>query len=85
MRKLYFTVEFRDWRPLLLFFFYKNFCKFFAKNLQNILQNICKKCEKKIFFCVKFLQIWNLHTDFRPREESVSFYEINHQMILPIC
>ena len=28
----------RDWRPLLLFFFCKNFCKFFAKNLQNILQ-----------------------------------------------
>ena len=75
MRKLYFTVEFRDWRPLLLFFFYKNFCKFFAINLQNILQNICKKCEKKIFLLrkifAKFLQILNLHTDFRPREESV--------------
>ena len=82
----------RDWRPLLLSFFCKIFCTFFAKKLQNILQNFrifCKifarNVQKRFFFCVNFLPIWNLHTDFRPREESVSFYEINYQMILPIC
>ena len=60
-------------------------CKKFAKKLQKIykkiakkLQNNCKnfaKCAKKIFLLCKifanFLQILNLHTDFRPREESV--------------
>ena len=57
-------------------------CKKVAKNLQNV---------KKIFFLLckifaKFLQILNLHTDFRPREESVtrlmmvkSIYQVTHK------
>ena len=58
-------------------------CKKISKNLQKNrkkiakkLQKNCKKiakCAKEIFFCVKFLQILNLHTDFRPREESVTY------------
>ena len=52
-------------------------CKKFAKNLQKICNKIEKKLQKfckmrkKISFCVRFLQILNLHTDFRPLEESV--------------
>ena len=56
-------------------------CKKIAKKLQKIakkLQNNCKnfaKCAKKIFLLCKifanYLQILNLHIDFRPREESV--------------
>ena len=42
-------------------------CKKVAKNLQNVKKKIFLLC--KIF--AKFLQILNLHTDFRPREESV--------------
>ena len=57
----------------------KFFAHFFQKNYR-----ICKNVQKKFFFCIKFLQIWK-HTDFRPREESVSFYEIKVIMILPIC
>ena len=63
----------------------KKFAKKFAKNLKKIckkiakkLQNNCKnfaKCAKKIFPLCKifanYLQILNLHIDFRPREESV--------------
>ena len=55
----------------------------FAKNLQKICKKIEKKiakilqnAEKKNFLLykifAKFLQILNLHTDFRQREESVS-------------
>ncbi len=58
------------------------FCKKFAKKLQKSCKKIAKKLQKsckmrkrnfllcKIF--AKFLQILNLHTDFRPREESVT-------------
>ena len=49
-------------------------CKKIAKKLQDnckIIAKILQNALKKFFFCVKFLQIWNLHTDFRPREESV--------------
>ena len=56
-------------------------CKKIAKKLQKSCKKIAKKLQKsckmrkrnfllcKIF--AKFLQILNLHTDFRPREESV--------------
>ena len=47
----------------------KKSCKKVAKNLQNVKKKIFLLC--KIF--AKFLQILNLHTDFRPREESISF------------
>ena len=61
----------------------KKICKKFEKNLKKKLQKSCKKvaksfqnAQKKIFpLCkifAKFLQILNLHSDFRPREESVS-------------
>ena len=58
-------------------------CKKVAKKLQKNCKKIAKKLQKsckmrkrnfllcKIF--AKFLQILNLHTDFRPREESVKF------------
>ena len=76
------------------FLFLKNFCTFFAKNLQKNfkkiekkianklqknckkvaknLQNVKKKCFLRCKIFAKFLQILDLHTDFRPREESVS-------------
>ena len=59
----------------------KKICKKIAKKLQKSCKKIAKKLQKsckmrkrnfllcKIF--AKFLQILNLHTDFRPREESV--------------
>ena len=61
--------------------FEKKNCKKVAKKLQKNCKKIAKKLQKsckmrkrnfllcKIF--AKFLQILNLHTDFRPREESV--------------
>ena len=53
----------------------KKNCKKIAKKLQNNCKNFAK-CAKKFFLLCKifanFLQILNLHTDFRPREESVS-------------
>ena len=57
-------------------------CKKIAKKIAKKLQKNCKKiakilqnAKKKFFFCVKFLQILILHTDFRPREESVKVLE----------
>ena len=51
----------------------KNFCK-------NICKKMCKMCKNcvNIFFLLckifaKFLHFSNLHSDFRPREESVTF------------
>ena len=67
--------------PLVLFFFWKMCKKFekkFEKNWKKIekkSQKICKKIAKRFLLCkifAKFLQILNLHTDFRPREESVN-------------
>ena len=58
--------------------FRKKFAKKLQKKIAKKLQNNCKnfaKCAKKFFLLCKifaiFLQILNLHTDFRPREESV--------------
>ena len=60
-------------------------CKKIAKKLQKNCKKVAKKLQKsckmrkrnfllcKIF--AKFLQILNLHTDFRPREESVSIFD----------
>ena len=52
-------------------------CKKVAKKLQKNCKNFAK-CAKKIFLLCKifanFLQILNLHTDFRPREESVRMW-----------
>ena len=50
----------------------QNSCKKVAKNLQNVKKEFFLLC--KIF--AKFLQILNLHTDFRPREESVRFVRL---------
>ena len=50
-------------------------CKKIAKNLQKNRKKIAKCAKKNFLLCkifVKFLQILNLHTDFRPREEFVS-------------
>ena len=58
----------RNWGPWLLIFFWKILFTFYEKKFTKYL---AKNVQKKIFFCVKFLQIKNLHTDFRPREESV--------------
>ena len=64
---------------------YKNFkknCKKISKKLQKSCKKIAKKLQKSFkmhkrnFLLCKsfanFLQILNLHTDFRPREESVN-------------
>ena len=60
----------------------KKNCKKIAKKLQNVKKKNFLLC--KIF--AKFLQILNLHTDFRPREESVtrlmmvkSIYQVTHK------
>ena len=50
-------------------------CKKVAKKLQKICKNFAKCVKKNILLCkifANFLQILNLHTDFRPREESDS-------------
>ena len=48
--------------PLVLFFFWKNFCTFFAKNLQKNCKKIAKKlqksCKKIAKKSAKFLQIF---------------------------
>ena len=68
--------------------FFHIFCKKFAKKLQKSCKKIAKKLQKsckmrkrnfllcKIF--AKFLQILNLHTDFRPREESVRAADVEN-------
>ena len=54
----------------------KNFCKYICKNICKKMCKMCKNCVN-IFFPLckifaKFLHFSNLHSDFRPREESVS-------------
>ena len=53
----------------------KNFCKNICKNICKKMCKMCKNCVN-IFFPLckifaKFLHFSNLHSDFRPREESV--------------
>ena len=67
-------------------------CKKIAKKLQKSCKKIAKKLQKsckmrkrnfllcKIF--AKFLQILNLHTDFRPREESVTYIAVTYSTTL---
>ena len=81
----------RDRWPLVPFFFGKNA----SKNCAKILQKMCKnfatnvqifcKMRKKIFLLckifAKILQIWNLHTDFRPHEQAVTYLFVFLQLI----
>ena len=49
------------------------------KYLAKLLQKMCKHFAINFLLCkmfATFLQIWKLHIDFRPREESVSSIEI---------
>ena len=65
----------RHWWPLVPFFFWRKCFKYFAKNFVKNVQNFCKMSKNNFLLCknfAKFLQILNLHTDFRPCEESVS-------------
>ena len=77
----------RRWWPLVPFFFlekmFHKILQYFCKKCAKILQKMCKIFVKwaKIIFLLcknfaKFLQILNLHTDFRPCEESVSFWKL---------
>ena len=53
----------------------KNLKKKIEKKKQKICKNFAKCAKKNFPLCkifAKFLQILNLHSDFRPREESVS-------------
>ena len=57
-----------------------------SKKFVKILQNAQKKNFPLCKIFAKFLQILNLHTDFRPREESVtrlmmvkSIYQVTHK------
>ena len=80
-KKYFFSAFCNIFAIILQFFckFFANFLQFFCKFFAHLFQNICakifaKNVKKKFFFCVKFLQILNLHTDFRPREESVRLW-----------
>ena len=52
----------------------KKIAKRLQQNCKQIVKKIAKCGKQKFLLCkifAKFLQILNLHTDFRPREESV--------------
>ena len=43
------------------------------KKVEKKLQKSCKMRKKNFLLCKIFAKFVNLHTDFRPREESVKF------------